>query len=143
MPEMTGSFQGKIRMQAAVELTDQPNHQMNLAEVAGTQKASDERWNGDPITYWGVTDVLDGKGVQSGYFTTDHGEKGRDFGTFEGKVTATGGQMSIEGNWKFTGGTGEYRGVSGGGTFTTKMTSPTDLDCSWKGTYELAKAQAR
>lgn len=143
MPEMNGSFAGKIRVQTAIGLTDRPNHEMNLAEVSGAQKASDERWNGAVVNYWGITDMLDGKGTQTGYFTNDHGQQGRDFGTFEGKATAVGGQLTVEGSWKFTGGTGEYRGLSGNGTFKTKMTSPTDADCSWKGTYELARAQAR
>ena len=142
MPDFSGSFTGQITMQTAIRLTDQPNHDMSLAEVSGTQKSSDARWNGGAIKYWGVTDLLDGKGTQTGYFTTEHGDKGRDFGTFEGKATTAGGQMVVEGSWKFTGGTGEFKGLSGGGTFKTKPTSPTDLECSWQGTYELAKGQA-
>jgi hypothetical protein len=85
---------------------------------------------------------LDGKGIQTGYFATEHGDKGRDFGTFEGKVTTAGGQMVVEGSWKFTGGAGEFKGLSGGGTFRTKLISPTDLECPWQGAYELAKGQA-
>ena len=143
MPDFPGSFAGLIKTQTAIRLTDQPNHDMSLAEVTGTQKTSDARWNGGAISYWGVTDLLDGKGTQTGYFTTDHGDKGRDFGTFEGKVTTAGGAMAVEGSWKFTNGTGEFKGLSGGGTFKTKLTSPIDVECLWQGTYELAKTQGR
>ena len=142
MPSMNGSFAGKITKQTAFPLTDQPNHEMSLAEVAGTQKASDPLWDGNSITYWGVTDLLDGQGTQRGYYTNVHGDKGRDWGSFEGKVSLLGGMPSVEGTWKINGGSGDFKGISGGGTFKTKMTSPTELECSWEGAYELAMAQA-
>lgn len=124
-------------------LTDQPNHEMSIAEVSGTQKSADALWNNSKITYWGVTDLLDGKGSQRGYYNNVHADKGRDWGTFEGKVTTAGGVMTVDGTWKFAGGDGEYRGVTGGGKFKTVMKSETDLECSWEGNYELAKAQTR
>jgi hypothetical protein len=96
-----------------MSLTDQPKHEMNIAEVSGTQKSADPLW------------------------------KGRDWGTFEGKASAAGGGMTVEGTYKFTGGDGEYRGLTGGGKFKTVMKSETDLECSWDGNYELAKAQRR
>jgi hypothetical protein len=142
MTDFSGGFSAKIRVQTAIGLTDRPNHDMSLAEISGTQRSSDARWNGGAISYWGITDLLDGQGTQTGYFTTDHGDAGRDFGTFEGKITTSGGQTTVEGAWKFTGGTGEFTGISGGGTFKTRLTSPTDVDCSWLGAYELAKAHA-
>ena len=37
MPSITGSFSGKITKQSAIPLTDQPNHEMSIAEVNGTQ----------------------------------------------------------------------------------------------------------
>ncbi len=38
MPAMSGSFLGSVRVQTAVALTDQSNHELNLAEIGGTQK---------------------------------------------------------------------------------------------------------
>jgi len=143
MNHITGSFAGEITQQSTLTLTDQPNHAMNIAEVHGTQKSSDPLWNNSKITYWGVTDLLDGKGTQHGYFNNTHPDGGRDFGTFEGKATTAGSGMTVEGTYKFTGGDGIYGGVSGGGKFKTAMKSETEIECSWDGTYELAKAQAR
>ena len=143
MPSITGSFSGKITKQTAIPLTDQPNHEMSLAEVSGTQKSSDPLWDNSKITYWGVTDVLDGKGTQRGYYNNVHGDKGRDWGTFEATASAAGGTMTLEGIWKLSGGDGEYRGITGGGKFKTAMKSETELECTWSGNYELAKAQAR
>jgi hypothetical protein len=143
MPSITGSFSGRITKQSTFPLTDQPNHLMGIAEVNGTQRSPDPLWNNSNITYWGVTDLLDGKGSQRGYFNNVHAEKGRDFGTFEGQVSATGGAMTVEGSFEFTGGDGQYRGVTGGGRFKIVMKSETELEASWDGNYELARAQTR
>jgi hypothetical protein len=32
-------------------------------------------WNNSKITYWGVTDLLDGKGSQRGYCNNIHADK--------------------------------------------------------------------
>ena len=143
MPSITESFSGKITKQTTMSITDRPAHDMNIAEVAGTQKSADALWNNSKITYWGVTDLLDGKGSQHGYFHNIHPDGGSDFGTFEGKATAARNGMTVEGTYKFTGGDGKYNGMSGGGKFKTTMKSETEIECSWNGTYELAKAQKR
>lgn len=124
-------------------LGDRPNHEMSIAEVSGTQKSADPLWNDAGITYWGVTELLDGEGSQRGYYNNVHGDKGRDWGTFEGKVTTAGGGMTVEGSWKFAGGDGVFRGIAGGGKFKTVMKSETELEASWDGAYELAQAQAQ
>jgi len=142
MPTMTGSFSGSAGVQSSILAPDRPNHMLSLVEVRGVQRCSDENWNNDAITYWGFTDILDGQGTQSGCFSTDHGNRGRDWGTFEGKVTTLGGQLIVEGTWQFTGGTGQFTGLTGGGTFKTKAISPTEVEASWQGAYELAGARA-
>jgi hypothetical protein len=141
MPSVTGSFTGKITKQTTLPLTDQPNHQLGIGEVNGTQTSTDPLWNNSKLTYWGVTDVIDGKGTQRGYFNNIHADGGRDFGTYEAQVTATGGRMTVEGTYKITGGEGQFRNVTGGGRFKTVMKSETELEASWEGTYELAKVQ--
>ena len=142
MTSITGSFSGKITKQTAMPLNDQPNHQMGIAEVSGTQKSADPLWNNSKIQYWGVTDLLDGKGSQRGYYNNVHSDKGRDWGTFEGKVTTANGGLTVEGTFKFTGGDGDYRGITGGGKFQTVMKSETELECTWDGNYQLVKAKA-
>ena len=141
MPSITGSFSGRITKQLALPLTDQPNHGLGIGEVSGTQKSADPLWNDASITYWGVTELLDGAGTQRGYYNNVHGDKGRDWGTFEGKVTTTGGGMTVEGTWKFTGGDGQFRGITGGGTFKTVQKSENEIEASWTGNYELAQAR--
>jgi len=143
MTTITASFTGKITQQSTLTLTDQPHHVMNLAEVQGAQKSSDPLWNNSKITYWGVTDLLNGKGIQHGYYDNNHGSKGRDWGTFEGRVTTVASGAIVEGTFKFTGGDGEFHGITGGGTFKTVMKSQTELECTWDGKYQIARAHAR
>src|SRR5712691_7465639 len=141
MPSISGSFSGTITQQYGLPLIDQSDHLLAIAEVNGTQNSSDSLWNDSKITYWGVNDLLNGEGTQTGYFNNVHADGGRDFGTFEGKVSAAGGTMTVEGSYKFTGGDGQYRALSSDGTFKTVAKSETEIEATWTGAYELAKAQ--
>ena len=142
MPSISGSFSGKISKQSGLPLNDQPNHELGIAEVQGIQNSPDPLWNNSKITYWGIIDVVDGKGTQTGYYNNVHPDGGRDYGTFEGKVTTVGGAMTVEGSFKIDGGDGQFKGVTGSGNFKTVAKSETELEASWTGVYELAMAQS-
>ena len=139
MQAVSGSFSGSIHTQTVIALNDEPNHSLGVAEVRGTQSASDPKWDKSSITYWGATDMRGLEGVQRGYFLNDHGAAGQDHGTFEGTVSLQGDEIVVEGQWKYTGGKGEFAGISGRGTFKTKLTSPTTVEAKWEGAYELVK----
>jgi hypothetical protein len=143
MPAVSGSFSGNVKVQTALAVSDQSNHELNVAEIDGTQKSTDEKWNDAQITYWGVTDIVDGKGSQRGYFVNDHGESGRDWGTFEGKVATNGAKITVAGKYQFIGGSGKFKGLTGGGNFETTMSSPREVVATWQGTYQLASAKAQ
>ena len=140
MLALSGSFSGSIRTQSVISLKDQPDHSLGVAEISGTQSSSDPKWNNATITYWGTTDMQGTQGTQRGYFVNDHGAAGHDRGTFEGNVSVAAGQAVVEGKWQYTGGAGSFAGIRGGGTFKSKLTSPTTVEASWQGTYELAGA---
>ena len=142
MIAVSGSFSGSIRTQSVIPLNDQPDHSLGVAEVAGTQSSSDPKWNNSAITYWGTTDMQGTEGTQRGYFMNDHGSAGQDRGRFEGNVSVVAGEVVVEGTWQYTGGTGHYAGITGSGTFRTRLTSPTTIEGSWQGTYALAGAAA-
>jgi hypothetical protein len=142
MPSITGSFTATITKQSGMPLSDHPNHELSLVEVSGTQESPDLLWNNSQVTYWAVTDVRDGKGTQTGYYNNVHGDKGRDWGTFEGKVTVKDAKMTVEGTYKLAGGEGEYSNVTGSGKFKTVLASETEVHCAWDGKYTLAKAKA-
>jgi hypothetical protein len=142
MTKFSGSFSGKATSQATIALEDVPNHELHLATITGLQKSSDEKWKDSRITYGDVSDLVGGNGTQRGYFVNVHANGDRDIGTFEGKVKTAGGQVTIEGTWEYTDGTGQFKGITGGGTYKGRMTSPTEVENTWEGTYQLA-AKAR
>ncbi len=142
MTTVSGSFAGKARLQTAVALSDSPNHELNLVEVTGPQKSTDAKWNDAKVTYWGIADLVAGSGAQRGYFVNDHADGDRDCGTFEGKIAASGEQVTLEGTWEFTGGTGKLQGLSGSGSYKGSMASPSEVDMEWTGEYQLAQAKA-
>src|ERR1700747_180021 len=124
MPNVSGSFSGKATSQTVVFLEDVPNHEMHLSTITGLQKSSDEKWNDAEITYWGTADLVAGNGTQNGYFVNMHANGDRDIGTFEGNVKTAGGEVTIEGTWKYADGSGQFKGITGGGTYKGRMTSP-------------------
>ena len=143
MPTVSGSFSCNVNVQTAIALSDQSNHDLGLAEISGIQTSSDENFNNASMTYWGITDLVDGRGTQRGYFANVHGhEVDRDWGTFEGKVATKNNEVTVEGTFQFTGGSGKFKGITGNGTFHTKMTSPRTLEGSWQGVYTLGTAKA-
>jgi hypothetical protein len=137
MPNVSGSFVGRVNSQAMAAAKDVPNHELGLVEISGPQTASDPLWNGATVSYWGIADLVSGSGTQKGYFINRHANGDTDHGTFEGTITTAGGAVTPEGTWKFSGGTGALAGLSGGGTYRGLMPSPTEVEMRWEGVYQL------
>jgi hypothetical protein len=135
--KITGAFSGKIRGQASVAIAHDENHVLSLVGVAGPQKTSDPLFQNVEISYWGTSDLLNGSGPQSGYWCNNHADGDRNWGTFEGKVTTSGQKVSMEGTFKWTGGTGKFKGIRGGGTYKGYFPSPTDVVNNWEGEYTV------
>jgi hypothetical protein len=47
-------------------------------------------------------------------------------------------ELSVEGTWAFSGGTGKFTGITGQGTYQGRMPSANEVEMSWEGRYELA-----
>jgi len=139
MTAFSGSFAGKARLQTTVSLFDTANHELNLMEVRGLQKSTDPGWHGSTVTYWGLADLQAGSGSQRGYYVNERANGDRDWGTFEGRITASGGQVTLEGTWTFAGGTGKLHGITGGGSYRGRMTSPVEVEMEWAGEYHGLK----
>jgi hypothetical protein len=143
MPNISGSFSGTANSQTVFLLRDAPDHQLSLGEITGVQESPDPQWQGSKLRYWCTTDLLSGQGTQRGYYVNDHANGDRDWGTFEGKVTTAGVEVTLEGTFTFSGGTGTLSGITGGGTYVGQMTSPVAVKMTWEGTYELRSAKAQ
>jgi hypothetical protein len=143
MPSFSGSFSGKASGQTIVYPNDVPNHELHLNKINGTQKSTDKSWNNAEITYWSTLDLVSGNGSQRGYFLNVHEDGDSDSGSFEGKVTTTAKEVTLEGTWKYSGGTGKLKGLTGGGTYKGRLTSPTQVEIAWDGAYQLVSKAAR
>lgn len=137
MTKISGTFSGKVNWQTTVALPHASGHILSLAEIAGPQRCDDPDWADASITYWGTADLLNGNGSQGGHWVNHHSEGDQDWGTFEGQVTTSGGQTVIEGTWKYTGGTGRFQNIRGGGTYKGQLPSPDQIENTWEGEYEL------
>jgi hypothetical protein len=105
--------------------------------ATAVQRTSDANWNGAKVTIWGTADTVAGNGEQHGYFKNEHASGDVDFGTFDATVTMSGGEATLAGTWRFTGGTGRFAKVTGNGVFNGTQTSPTVSKATWSGTYDL------
>lgn len=137
MGEFSGSFEGEIVSQTTTAMTDEPTHAFNLAQVSGQQTSTDDQWNGADIVYWGVADLIDGSGSQRGYFVNTHDNGDTTFGSFEGQVTTSGDQITLDGQWQFGGGTGQFEGIQGGGGYRGVFVSLTGIKMEWDGEYKI------
>ena len=143
MANLAGSIAAHVKSQSVIAVPDQPGHDLSLAEVTGTHKTSDANWNNAILTYVGTTDLIDGKGTQHGFYVNTRPDGDREWGTFEARVTTVNGLPNAEGSYQVVGGTGRFKGMSGKGTFNTRMTSPRDVEGTYQGTYQLAAAKAQ
>ena len=143
MPNISGSFSAYVRAETTLFPEDQPNHQLQLSEIHGIQKSPDPSWDNARLTYCGIADLVSGTGTQRGYFANEHTDGDRDSGTFEGRVTTTAGQVTLEGTFAFTNGTGKLKGIHGNGTYKGRQVSPTEIEMSWTGAYEIATTARR
>lgn len=143
MPNISGSFTAHITAETTLFPEDQPNHQVQLAEIHATQKSPDPSWNNARLTYCGVTDLVSGNGKQHGYYVNEHPDGDSDRGSFEGRVTTAGSRTTIEGTFTITSGTGKLNGIRGNGTFKGRQVSPTEIEMNWTGAYEVDAAVSR
>jgi hypothetical protein len=141
MPKLTGSFSGKANWQTTIPQNDTPNHEVSFLEIDGSQESADPLWNNARIKYWGICDLIEGNGNQSGYFVNEHTDGTYDRGTFEARVSTTGKQTTMEGTWRITGGTGKLNGIAGNGSFRSRMLSATEVETTWEGAYEVVEAK--
>lgn len=137
MPQFSGSFSGKAGSQAMVAPQDAPDHELSLIEISGPQTSSDPLWAGGTVSYWAVADLRAGNGTQTGYFMNRHANGDIDRGTFAGRITTAADGVTMEGTWTLSGGTGGFSSITGSGSYKGVITSPTTVEVTWEGAYQL------
>jgi hypothetical protein len=138
MTGFSGTCSSKLQSQTMASVPGASDHQMGSAVMLGQHKSADQKWNDAKMTYVGSTDIVDGKGEQRGHYYNVHPNGDTSFGMFDAKVsTSADAAMTVEGEWRFTGGTGSLSKLQGRGVFKAKMTSPSDSEMTWSGSYEI------
>jgi hypothetical protein len=137
MPDVVGTCISKVVSQSAVGLPGSAGRQLSLGLVSGLHSSRGSPWDGARLTYAGTADIVGDSGTQQGYFYNAHTDGAVSEGTFEARISAPDGVMTIEGTWTLTGGSGSLAGVKGGGAFKARMTSPSDSEMTWSGAYEV------
>jgi hypothetical protein len=137
MPAISGSYHGKVESQASFVVPDIAQHQLRIEVHSGLLQSTDEQWNGVKRTFWITADTLAGNGVLRGYYLTERADGDSDYGMLEGRVSTSAGRTLAEGTYKTTGGTGGLAKITGSGTFTAHRPSPSDVEVTYVGNYEL------
>jgi hypothetical protein len=150
LAQTTTSAAGRIRStfteQHQFPIGDAENHILSLAKSVGTDSSATPGgfMDGAASVNYSVGDLVNGNGHQFGYVVFT---KGADtvYVKWEHDLTTTMSadgkpQMTFKGTFTYTGGTGQYKGIQGNGTFTGAFTSPTEWMADWQGDYTIAKA---
>ena len=87
------------------------------------------------------------RGVQRGHSVITHPGGEKTFIVYEGTsrtIAPAGGgiRTTFEGDWWYTGGTGKFTGIIGGGTYSGRVT-PSGPDYSYEGEYVLGEPRSR
>lgn len=128
-----------------VEVGDHPGHMMILEKGSCTWGTPLEIAGLKSTAYSGAdsVDVVGPKGLAHGYslITMDNGDKA--YVRFQGTGTMSKeGNLTGEGTWSFTGGTGKLKGLKGKGTYTDSGTPDGNLEAQLQGDYSLPEAGA-
>lgn len=137
MPNFTGQLKGTSTAQTIVSCNDTPGHQLMLRAGTALRTCSDPLFNNTIQSSYSSADIINGNGSERGYFVNEHANGDREGGSWESKITTKNDKVSFEGTWKYTHGTGHFAGISGNGKFKGHMTSPSDSEVSFEGSYQL------
>lgn len=93
------------------------------------------------VTTVAITEAVAGTGTVKGYRTSLCRDGDKTYATYDGTlktVPRQGGppEITVRGAWQYTGGTGRYEGIVGGGTYKGQLTSQ-GLVYDWEGEQTL------
>jgi len=117
---------------------DDPRHEMTLIRRLDVQIGT---LGEAQVSIVGVSDLVAGSGTQRGHLVNTFSDADKTFSSYEGQVNPdpkAGGppEITFSGKWQFTGGTGKWKGITGGGTYQGGVTSA-GLTYQFEGEYEV------
>jgi hypothetical protein len=146
---ISGVFSLKYTQQQALPVSDAAGPVLLLTQSTGSNRSTGkfDYMPGAEVINREIADLTQGNGPHQGYITEI---KGADTSVtrWQGQVTTTLGAdqkpaTRFEGKWTKVSGTGRYEGVTGNGTYTGRMLSPTEYTVEWKGEIVLNRTASR
>jgi len=119
---------------------DLPKHTLTFSSRIDMQESPNPDFVGQVIAHH-VSDYTAGTGRHWGYRVITHSSGDKAIMAIEGMTKTVAKpkafpDISFEGKWRYTGGTGRFKGITGRGTYTGKVTKA-GLTYDWEGEYEI------
>lgn len=120
---------------------DNRSHVLALSNYHEVDNYAEPLFNNVQANEVVATDYMGGTGAMRGYRVSTYPGGDKTFMAIEGleKTVMKPGappKTSFEGKWRYTGGTGKFKGITGGGTFKGKVTKA-GVTYEWEGEYEV------
>jgi len=136
-----GGTAAPLLVENRIVAPDDPKHAMTLARRIEPNKSTDPNCQTMQVEFVTYGDTVAGTGFQRGHRTQTCPSGDKWFSTFQGNVTATPKpsgppDVSGDGTWQITGGTGRYLDARGGGTYKGRLT-PEGFVYEWDGEIVL------
>ena len=126
-----------------IEVGDRPGHALALEKFACTW-ATPLDMGGDKTKDASVVltaEITPARSAASGTSVTAMESGDKTFATFHDTTMIKDGKPEpAHGTWSYTGGTGQFKGIKGKGTFTRTLNADGTSTTEVEGEYELAKA---
>lgn len=124
-----------IVSQSTASPGDKAGHMLTQTVTMSTTTSSNEEWNNVKMFDAQQTDQQGDSGTHKGYGYHINKNGDKTFFKYWGTQKAMKDAMSLEGKFEWTGGTGKFQNIKGGGAYTCKG-SATGNECNWEGEVE-------
>jgi len=124
-----------------VAIDDGGHHSISLDQRECSFENSTELSGSRIVKYisTGVDDVQFDKSTDHGYAVGETASGDKYFLRYQGTATLDDGiPLHLEGTWRFTGGTGKLRGLTGQGTYSARPTTNGGMVFKLEGNYQVA-----
>jgi hypothetical protein len=130
-----------IQSQVKMYPGDNPQHEITLTSRRDVWQSADPDWNNVQMHLVSYSDYTAGTGAHRGNVVRVHPNGDKTFHAYEGMTKTVpkpegSPEVTFEGRLWFTGGTGKFTGITGGGTYKGQVTKagPT---YEWEVEYEV------
>ena len=141
--KVAGTMTAETAQIDSAAVADTDGHNLSLQIYTGTNASTGEAdfMSGATSRNVSFSDLVMGTGTHRGYVEFDK-DGSKTFSSFEGKITTVVGadgkaDTSFKGTFTFTGGTGQFVGITGGGTYKGQFNDAGQLVADWWGEYTL------